>query len=207
MVKLPTKSFERQALVDGATCVVGLDEVGMGCLAGPVVVCAARFAPEFFEHRVREFEYVRDSKMLQASQREEFAERLRNHDLVRHAIAVIDAQEVDRLNIYQASLIGMQRALEQVVHVEDKPFVFLDGRGKIDTPHPQQAVIKGDQKVFVIAAASILAKVHRDAMMVRYAQEYPGYGFEQHKGYGTKLHRARIAIQGISPLHRRSFRL
>lgn len=209
MVKLPTKSVERTLLAAGHGCIVALDEVGMGCLAGPVVVCAALFRPQFFRGRWRQFEHLRDSKLLQARARETFARELAAHRHVRHAIAVVHAREVDRLNVYRASLTGMRRAVTRLgIRAGDRPFVLLDGRGYIDgIPWPQQAIVKGDRKVFAIAAASVLAKTFRDAMMERYAKRYPGYGLEVHKGYATALHRASIHKLGPSPLHRRSFRL
>lgn len=181
----------------------------MGCLAGPVVVCAALFRPAFFTGRWRHLEYLRDSKMLQPHQREKFAAQLCAHRFVRHAIAVVHPKEIDRINVYQASLVGMRRALRKLnLGRGDNPFVLLDGRGRIaDIPWPQQAIVKGDRKVFAIAAASVLAKVHRDALMVRYAKAYPQYGLEIHKGYATARHRAALAQRGPSALHRRSFRL
>jgi ribonuclease HII len=207
MVKLPKKTLERQLLAEGYDCIVGLDEVGMGCLAGPVVVCAALFRPAFFDGRWRDLEYLRDSKMLQAHQRERFATELTAHRYVRHALAVVHPKEIDRINIYQASLVGMRRALRRLgLGPRSRPFILLDGRGRIEgIPWPQKAVIKGDRHVFSIAAASVLAKTHRDAMMVRYARRYPGYGLEVHKGYGTVIHRRQLQALGPCPLHRRSF--
>jgi len=209
MVTLPTKSVERTLLAAGHGCIIALDEVGMGCLAGPVVVCAALFRPAFFRGRWRQLEYLRDSKLLQARAREAFATELAAHRYVRHAIAVVHAREVDRLNVYRASLTGMRRAIRRLgVRSADNPFVLLDGRGRVEgIPWPQRAIIKGDRKVFAIAAASVLAKTFRDALMVRYAQRYPGYGLEVHKGYATALHRTRIRELEPSALHRRSFRL
>lgn len=209
MVTFPTKHIERALLAAGHGCVIGIDEVGMGCLAGPVVVCATLFSPEFFARRWKSLERLRDSKLLQAHQRETFATHLRTHRFVRHAIAVVHPKEIDQVNIYQASLIGMRRALRRLgVRAADRPFVLIDGRGRIaDIPWPQRAVIKGDRKVFAIAAASVLAKVHRDAMMTHYATRYPQYGLEVHKGYATALHRQRLQECGPCPLHRRSFTL
>jgi ribonuclease HII len=209
MVTLPTKSVERTLLAQGHGCIVALDEVGMGCLAGPVVVCATLFRPKFFAARWRQLEYLRDSKLLQAKAREAFALELAAHRHVRHAIAVVHPKEIDKLNIYQASLVGMRRAVQRLgVRAGDRPFVLLDGRGRISgIPWPQRAIVKGDRKVFAIAAASVLAKTFRDAMMVRYAKKYPGYGLEVHKGYATKFHRDRLRELGPCRLHRHSFSL
>jgi ribonuclease HII len=207
MVKLPNKTLERTLLAQGYTCIVGLDEVGMACLAGPVVVAATLFRPAFFARRWKRLEYLRDSKMLQAHQRERYARELASHRFIHHAVAVVHPREVDRLNVYRASLVGMRRAVRRLgLSRQDKPFVLLDGRGRIpDIPWPQQAIIKGDRKVFAVAAASILAKVHRDGMMTRYARRYPAYGFERHKGYPTASHRRQLEQAGPCPLHRRSF--
>lgn len=209
MVKLPTKSLERNLIAAGHGGIVGVDEVGMGCLAGPVVVCAVHIHPAFFRHRHRRLEYLRDSKTLLAHQRERYARQLAAEPHVRYAISVVYPREVDRLNVYGAARAGMRRAVRRLgLKKADRPFVLIDGPGRIkDIPWDQLPVVKGDRKVFSIAAASVLAKVHRDAMMVRYAERYPGYGLEQHKGYATRLHRARIAELGPCALHRRSFRL
>lgn len=181
----------------------------MGCLAGPVVVCAALFRPKFFGARWRRLQHLRDSKLLQPHQRETFAAELTAHRFVRHAVAVVYPKDIDRLNIYQASRVGMRRALARLgVKAKERPFVLVDGpRPVAGVLWPQQAIIKGDRKVFAIAAASVLAKVHRDAMMVRYAKRFRGYGFEVHKGYGTVRHRSALASLGPTAIHRRSFRL
>ena len=207
MVKLPKKSLERKMLAAGYDCIVGIDEVGMGCLAGPVVVCAILIRPEFYHVRRRRLEYLRDSKALGAHQRENYARELASERYTRHAISVVYPREVDRLNVYGAARAGMRRALKRLgLKKSDKPFVLVDGPCRIkDIPWEQLPVVKGDRKVFAIAAASVLAKVHRDAMMVRYAERYPNYEFQRHKGYATQLHRARLAQFGPCVLHRRSF--
>ncbi|HUO75461.1 MAG TPA: ribonuclease HII [Candidatus Paceibacterota bacterium] len=209
MVKLPSKSLERNLIAAGHACIIGVDEVGMGCLAGPVVVCAVLLRPKFFQHRRRRLEYLRDSKTLQAHQRERYANELTAERYARHAIAVIHPKEVDRLNVYGAARVGMCRAIRRLgLKKADRPFILIDGPGRIkDVPWEQLPVVKGDRKVFAIAAASVLAKVHRDSMMVNYAKRYPGYGLEAHKGYATRLHQRRLVELGPTPLHRRSFRL
>ncbi len=208
-MKLPHKTIERHLLNAGHRCIIGIDEVGMGCLAGPVVVCAVAIRPKFFRGRWHRLEYLRDSKLLQAHQRERYALELAAHRYVRHAIAVIHPKEIDKLNVYQAARAGMRRAIKRLgLRDADRPHVLVDGPYPIaGTTLPQTAVIKGDRKVFAIAAASVLAKVHRDAMMVRYAKRFPGYSLELHKGYSTQRHRQALAELGPCALHRRSFRL
>ena len=208
-MKLPHKSLERTLLATGHGVIVGVDEVGMGCLAGPVVVCAAAFPASFYRKRWPQLANLRDSKMLQAHQRATFAERLAVHPKIRHVIVSVQPATIDRLNIYQAARLGMRRAIARLMRENPgNPVVLVDGPHPIaGIPWPQRAIVKGDRKVFAIAAASILAKVHRDALMGRLAKRYPGYGLEIHKGYATARHRAALAAVGPSPMHRRSFKL
>ncbi len=209
MVKVPTKSIERNLLTSGFDCIAAVDEVGMGCLAGPVVVCAVLFRPKFYRSRRRKLEYLRDSKNLLAHQRERYARELSAERHVRHAIAVIHPREVDRLNVFGAARAGMRRSLRRLgLKRADRAMVLVDGRSRLEgIPWEQMPIVKGDRKVFSIAAASVLAKVHRDRMMAGYAKRYPAYGFEKHKGYATRLHQRRLTELGPTPLHRRSFRL
>lgn len=209
MTKLPHKSLERALLAAKHGLVVGVDEVGMGCLAGPVVVCAAVFTPQFYQGRWRSLEHLRDSKLLASHQREQFARALKAHPHVRYAIAVIPPRQIDQLNIYQAARLGMRRAIARLkLSASHRPVILVDGPHAIEgIALPQRAIVKGDQSVFAIAAASVLAKVHRDALMTRAAQRYPGYGFEVHKGYGTPAHRASLRALGPSAFHRKSFTL
>ena len=119
------------------------------------------------------------------------------------AIAAVDAETIDRINIRQASLLAMRRAVEQLALSPD--FLLIDGRDTIDWDCPQQAVIQGDATSFSIAAASVLAKVHRDRMIVELDREFPGYGLAQHKGYPCPAHKAALELLGPTPLHRRSY--
>ena len=202
----------------------------MGCLAGPVVVCAVGITNHFYKKHHKKLAWIRDSKLLQPAQREKFAKELmKEKDLV-YAIARCSSKTIDRLNIYQAARLAMRRAAKRVssisylvssmqnsknqntrYKIQDtglRTIVLIDGPHKIPgLKMEQKPIIKGDRKVFAIACASIIAKVHRDKMMVRYAKKYPGYEFEKHKGYGTKYHQARLASLGPSEIHRRSFRL
>lgn len=218
MVKVPIKTFERKLIGQGHDLIIGVDEVGMACLAGPVVVCALAVEPSFYGRPHPKLAKLRDSKMLQAHQREYFAELLAAEAGLRWAIALCDMKVIDEINIYQASRRAMREAIKQVLGFRDqvleaetqnlRPVVVVDGNKIIrDIPLPQHAIVGGDRKVWAIAAASILAKVHRDHLMIEYAAKYPGYGFERHKGYPTALHRARLTALGPCYLHRRSFKL
>lgn len=209
-MKIPTKTLERKLIADGADVIIGVDEVGMACLAGPVVVCALAVAPEFYERRHEQLAWMRDSKMLQPHQREKFAGELQKIPELRWEIASCDPATIDALNIYQASRKAMREAIAALNYkgAPCNPIVLVDGNKIIhELDVPQRAIVKGDQKIWAIAAASILAKVHRDRLMTRYADAYPGYGFEVHKGYPTRLHRERLTAIGPCPLHRRSSQL
>ena len=206
-MKLPSKTLERKLFVDGYEQIIGIDEVGMGCLAGPVVVCAVSLSKDFYKKSHKKLRRIRDSKMLLPGQREVFADRLlAEKDLV-YAIAYSFPKTIDRLNIYNAARQAMKRAIQRLKpNLNLKNIVLVDGKTIIQgLPLEQLAIVKGDRKVFSIACASILAKVFRDKMMARYAKKFSGYGFEKHKGYGTKEHQTQLAKLGPCPIHRRSF--
>ena len=178
---------------------IGLDEAGRGPLAGPVVV-AAVWLPETFDVLGLD-----DSKKLTPARREEAAERIRGEAV--YAIEIVAVDEVDRLNILWASMEGMRRAWSRVwPQVPAGTVAYVDGnRVPPGVEGPQCAVIRGDGTMASIAAASILAKTTRDALMVQYGSEYPEYGFERHFGYATPEHLAAIRRHGPCPLHRRTF--
>ncbi len=183
----------------------GCDEAGRGCLCGPVS-CAAVMLPPGFE-----CEALNDSKQLSERQRDELRPLIEREALA-WAVVMVDADEIDRINILNASIAGMHRALDRLkvrpqhILVDGNRFKFyMDPESKMDIPH--HTVVKGDGKYMSIAAASILAKTHRDELMREYALKYPGYGWERNAGYPTREHRAAIASLGITPLHRRTFRL
>lgn len=214
-MRLPNKSLERKLFNSGYGYICAVDEVGMGCLAGPVVVCAVGFTNHFYKKVHKKLHWIRDSKLLQAHHREKFAEELmKEKDLV-YALAHAQPRAIDRLNIYRAARWAMKRAIIKLrPNVQSsvlntlRSIVLVDGKTKINGLNIEQMpIVKGDRKIFAIACASIIAKVHRDKMMTRYAKKYPGYGFEKHKGYGTAQHRARLALVGPCAIHRRSFRL
>lgn len=181
--------------------IIGVDEVGMGCLAGPVVVCAVAMSGNY---TIGDFG-VRDSKLMTPKQRETCAKLIQNLN-IKYQIALCHPKTIDNLNIYQASRKAMRRAVGKVS--SDQCVVFVDGPHKIPRLDlPQIPVVRGDRTIFSIACASILAKVYRDKMMRTYAKRFPQYGFERHKGYGTKMHYAALAAHGPCEIHRKSFTL
>lgn len=188
--------FEEAAREGGALRIAGLDEAGRGPLFGPVVAAAVILAPGF------RLEGLNDSKKLSEKKRNELDREIRAN-AVAWAIAAVDAETIDRINIRQASLLAMRRAVDQLALSPD--FLLIDGRDKIDWDGAQQAVIDGDALSFSIAAASVLAKVHRDRLLVELDAVYPGYGLARHKGYGCPEHLAALKRLGPTPLHRRSF--
>lgn len=181
----------------------GCDEAGRGCLCGPVA-CAAVILPPGFE-----CEALNDSKQLTARQREELRPIIEREALA-WAVVMVEADEIDRINILQASIAGMQRALDKL-NVRPRHILVDGNRFKpYSDPEtfmeiPYHTVVKGDGKYMSIAAASILAKTHRDELMLRLAEQYPGYGWERNAGYPTKEHREAIARLGLTPVHRLTF--
>jgi ribonuclease HII len=177
--------------------IAGVDEAGRGPLAGPVMAAAVILDPE------RPIEGLRDSKKLSAKKRETLAEQILEHALA-FAVCRAEVEEIDRLNILRASLLAMERALKSLTIQPGK--VLVDGTHAPDSIWPVETIIKGDDKVPEIAAASILAKVMRDREMLRLDREYPEYGFARHKGYPTRLHIEALRQYGVLPIHRKSFR-
>jgi len=189
-------TLENAARRRGALRIAGLDEVGRGPLFGPVVA-AAVILP-----RGCLLPGLNDSKKLSEKKRAELDVEIRAN-AVSWAIAEADAETIDRINIRQASLLAMRRAVEQLALSPD--FLLIDGRDTIDWECPQQAIIRGDGTSVSIAAASVLAKVYRDRLLVELDREYPGYGLAQHKGYPCPTHLAALERLGPTPLHRKSF--
>jgi len=182
---------------EGYGAVAGVDEVGRGCLAGPVVAAAVILHPH------RSIPGVRDSKLASEAQRGRLFELILRHALA-WSVAAADPREIDRLNIHQASLRAMQRA---VVDLRPAPDIVLVDAFRIpDLPMPQRAVPQGDRRCAAIAAASIVAKVVRDRQMQDLHATDPRYGFDRHKGYATADHLRAVARFGYSDVHRRSFR-
>lgn len=189
---------ERALEKNGAKYIAGADEVGRGPLAGPVV-CAAVIMPLSPELLI---EGVDDSKKLSAKRREQLSELIKERALA-YAITEISNEEIDEINILQATRKGMREALLALKIAPDA--VLTDGNMTLDIPFPQQSVVHGDALSYSIGAASIIAKVYRDALMDKLAEAFPAYGFEKNKGYGTAAHIAAIKEAGVCPFHRRTF--
>jgi ribonuclease HII len=195
MSRLCSSRFERAARQLGWTRIAGLDEAGRGALFGPVVAAAVILNPK------RRIVGLDDSKKLPADRRSQLAERIREHALA-WAVAEVDAQRIDAWNIYQASRQAMTAALQQLSIVPD--YLLIDAM-YLDVLIEQKSVIKGDARSVSIAAASILAKTHRDVRMEEWDAVYPNYGLARHKGYATPDHLEALRLHGPTPLHRHSF--
>ncbi len=185
--------FDYQSL---AECLAGVDEVGRGPLAGPVVAAAVILDPE------RPIEGLRDSKKLTERRREVLAQQIRERALA-WSLGRAEVHEIDEINILQASLLAMQRAVAGLKLAPE--LVLVDGNRCPQLDYPSQAVIKGDALVPAISAASIIAKVSRDHEMVELDSSYPGYGLAKHKGYPSKAHLEALQTLGVTPVHRRSY--
>jgi len=177
-------------------CLAGVDEVGRGPLAGPVVAAAVILDPE---HPI---EGLADSKKLSEKRRESLAAEIRTHALA-WSLGRAEVEEIDAINILQASLLAMQRAVAGLTHLPE--IVLVDGNRCPQLTLPVRAIVKGDALVPAISAASIIAKVSRDREMVALDAEYPGYGLARHKGYPSRLHVNALQTLGVTPIHRRSY--
>jgi len=190
-----TLKYEKLAWALGAKLVAGVDEVGRGSLFGPVVAAAVVLDSSY---RIRG---LRDSKLLPAERREILAERIREHAIA-WSIAAVDAARIDQINIYHASRLAMRQAVQQLQPTPDH--LLIDAL-RLDLELPQRAIIHGDALSASIAAASILAKVERDRMIVEWDPVFPVYALKSNKGYSTPKHLAALREYGPSPLHRQSF--
>jgi len=189
--------FEREIWARGCSLIAGVDEAGMAPLAGPVVAGAVILKRNY------KLKKLDDSKKLSPAIREELALRIKT-DAVAWSIGIAEVEEIDLLNIYHAGLLAMHRAIEGL---STKPgFVLVDARSIPQCSIPQRGIIRGDQLSASIAAASIIAKTTRDAMMIELDQRFPGYGLASHKGYSTPEHFRALRNLGATPIHRRSFR-
>ena len=197
MVLIPDFFFETAAHARGHSCVAGVDEVGRGPLAGPVTAAAVVLDPARIPNGLR------DSKTLSAARREAIAAEI--HATAQVCIAHATVEEIDRLNILHASLLAMERAVAGLAL--PAAWCLIDGnRLPPGLRHRAQALVRGDARCLSIAAASIVAKVARDAIMVDLAQQHPGYGWETNAGYGAPAHLAALLNLGVTAWHRRSFR-
>jgi ribonuclease HII len=197
--------YERELWEQGRARVAGVDEAGRGPLAGPVVAAAVVMPARFAETAKNGLlAGLTDSKKLSASRREHFFAILTASEEIESAVALADTEEIDRLNILRATHLAMGRAVSMLEAIPDH--VLVDGLPVTGFGCPSTALVKGDGRSLSIAAASVLAKVTRDRMMVALDERYPGYGFSKHKGYGAKAHIRSLYELGPCPEHRRSFR-
>jgi ribonuclease HII len=192
-----TFAIERSLLSQGYASVAGTDEAGRGPLAGPVVAACVILPPHC------EYQQFQDSKKLSAKVRGDLADRLVALGAA-IGVGIVSAAEIDRINILQASLLAMKKAVEELPCLPD--FLLVDGKFTVPMAVAQQALVKGDSRSASISAASIVAKVTRDAIMEQYHLEYPQYNFAKHKGYPTAEHRRIIREIGPCPIHRQSFK-
>jgi ribonuclease HII len=189
-------TIEKQLWNRGIALIAGIDEVGRGPLAGPVFACAAVFEKNFF------LADVQDSKKISSQKREGLAPVLQKNALS-WAIGTASVIEIDQINIRQATFLAMRRALASLSVQPD--YLLIDGENLPAAPYDSMGVIQGDQRSFTIAAASIIAKVERDKLMIRLDKEYPDYKFAKNKGYGTAEHIRALKMLGPSPYHRQTF--
>jgi ribonuclease HII len=193
----PLWQFEHDTQNKGYQYIAGIDEAGRGPLAGPVVSAAVILPSDFT------CPGITDSKKLSEKKRERFFPLISNQALA-VAVGMADTKEIDQINILQASLLSMKRAVQNLSLTPD--FLFIDGKFTIDSELPQQAIVKGDSRSISIAAASIIAKVTRDRIMKTLHKTYPEYNFHSHKGYPTKAHKQAIIANGPCPVHRKTFK-
>lgn len=189
--------FELSAAAEGYRVIAGIDEAGRGCCAGPVVAAAV-----VFTDYSRIPAGINDSKQLTALRRMELREQLLNDPTILYGIGEVSAQEIDSINILQATWKAMRLALEKIISAD---FALIDGNPVKGLHLPSRSIVKGDARSASIAAASILAKTSRDLWMEKAAEEYPDYAFEVHKGYCTALHTERIRLHGPCGIHRLTF--
>ena len=209
-MKFPNFKEEKKLWRLGYKMVAGLDEAGRGPLAGPVVAAAVIFNSPFFSK-------VKDSKQLSPKQRENFYEILTNAPDIVWGVGVVSEKVIDKVNIFQATKLAMVKAVKNLEkrayqnfhdrgNSDKVGFLLIDGNFRLEKVKiPQKSVVKGDEKVFSIAAASIIAKVTRDRLMRKYHKKYPEYEFARHKGYGTKAHFASLEKFGPCKIHRKTF--
>jgi ribonuclease HII len=194
--------YERKLKRRGFDLVIGVDEAGRGPLAGPVVAAAVLLKGFYFNNRID------DSKKLSPARRRDAFFEIKNKSL--YAIAVVNHKQIDRINILQATISAMQKAVSRLSSQLSpaqlkRAFIIIDGNMRLKLGLPYQSIVKGDARSLSIAASSILAKVHRDALMEKYHRVYPEYGFDKHKGYPTAEHRQILKRIGPSAIHRKSF--
>ena len=196
----PLSTFDKEYL-NKYKYISGIDEAGRGPLAGPVVACACALKPPSII-----IDNINDSKKLTEKKRNNLAKQIKEHCFL--GVGIVDEKIIDEINILQATYLAMSEALSELKTKTPTTinFVLIDGRDTPKLPISSTGIIKGDTKSYLIACASIIAKVTRDNIMLEYAKKFPKYHFEKHKGYGTKVHREAIKKYGLCPIHRKSFR-
>ena len=206
-MKYPNLKEEKRLWKKGFEVVVGLDEAGRGALAGPVVAAAVFInskhqAPNSKKSGIF-LKGVKDSKKLTQKKREELYQLIVKCPFLEWGIGKVSERVIDKINILEATKLAMKKAIKKLKRKPD--YLILDGNFKLDLPIPQKSIVKGDEKIFSCAAASIIAKVTRDKIMEKYAKKFPKYGFEKHKGYATKFHLKILKKYGPCKIHRKSF--
>lgn len=194
---VPTLDFERDLWKKGHARVAGVDEVGLGCLAGPIVAAAILLPQNFIP-----IKGIRDSKKLSELQRNRLYEQIQQQAIA-IGFGMASVAEIEKINVLQASYLAMQRAIGRIQPLDH---ALIDGRTiKVDFGVPITTIIKGDSLSYSIACASIVAKVRRDRLMTRLAGRYPGYGWERNRGYGTAQHLSALRSLGVTPWHRKTY--
>lgn len=205
-MKYPNFREEKKLWKRGYKIVVGIDEAGRGPLAGPVIACAIT-VPEFSIFNFQ-FLKIKDSKKLSFKKRREIYEALKTNPNIEWGIGRVSEKVIDRINILEATKLAMKRAVKNLERkCSNADFLLIDGNFGINLDVSQKSIIKADEKVFSCATASIVAKVFRDRMMLKYHKKYPKYAFDKHKGYPTKFHRQIIKECGFCKIHRKTFRV
>ncbi len=208
-MKNPTFEYERKLINSGFSRICGIDEVGRGPLAGPVVACAAILDLDLIKDpkSAKWFAKIRDSKKLSAAQREKWYKKLTECVKIKWAIGIVPEKIIDEINILEATKLAMEKAFEKLgIISQNEIYILIDGNFTLEKfDLNQKAVPRGDEKIISVAAASIIAKVTRDRIMEEYHAKYPEYDFISHKGYGTKKHIDAINKFGPCLIHRRSF--
>lgn len=203
-MKYPNFNEEKKLWKKGHNIIIGLDEAGRGPLAGPVVAGAVVFLN--CKSQISNFG-INDSKKLSPEQREKIYNYFKKNSDIEWGIGIVSEKVIDKINIFEATKLAMEKAIQQAQKkLKTKPdFLILDGNFKINSIIPQKSIIKADQKVFSCALASIFAKVTRDKIMQKEHKKYPNYGFNKHKGYGTAHHFEMIKKYGPCKIHRKTF--
>lgn len=198
--------FEEKYWLKGVNAIAGLDEAGRGPLAGPVIAGAVVFDKDFLCNNKNNeiITLINDSKQLSEKKREMIFEYLVSTDGISYAVGGATAQEIDQINILQATWVAMKRAVENLPNLPD--VILVDGLPVKGLPVNSEAIVKGDSKSLSIAAASIIAKVSRDRLICEWDKDYPEYGFANHKGYGSKKHLEALEKFGPCPIHRKTFK-